>query len=96
VRPDRQPQTTSGLTAGYRIAVRGGEQFTVRFTDGTYSLESGGSRPVDCTITADPVAFLLVVTGRLPAAAAIALRLWRLSGHRPELALGFTDLFVFP
>jgi hypothetical protein len=41
-------------------------------------------------------AFLLVVTGRLPAAAAIALGRWRLSAHRAELALGFTDLFVFP
>jgi SCP-2 sterol transfer family len=90
------PQAASGLTATYRIELRGGEKFTVRFTDGAYRLEPPASGPVDCTITADPVAFLLVVTGRLPAAAAIALGLWRLSGEWPELALGFTDLFVFP
>jgi len=90
------PQTTCGLTVAYRIEPRGGDEFTVRFTDGTYSLEAGGSGPVDCTITADLVAFLFVVSGRLPAAAAIALGMWRLSGNRPELALGFTDLFVYP
>jgi len=61
-----------------------------------FHLDPADTGPVDCTIAADPVAFLLVVTGRLPAAAAIALGLWRLAGHRPELALGFTDLFVFP
>jgi SCP-2 sterol transfer family len=90
------PQTTCGLTANNRVEPRGGDEFTVRFTDGTYSLEAGGSGPVDCTITADLVAFLFVVSGRLPAAAAIALGMWRLSGNRPELALGFTDLFVYP
>jgi hypothetical protein len=71
-------------------------EFTVRFTDGAFRLDPADTGAVDCTITADPVAFLLVLTGRLPAAAAIALGVWRLSRHRPELALGFTDLFVFP
>ena len=90
-------QTTIGLRAGYyQIEPRDSEAFTVRLTDGTYSLDAGGSGPIDCTITADPAAFLLVVTGRLPAAAAIALGLWRLSARQPELALGFTDLFVYP
>jgi hypothetical protein len=54
------------------------------------------SGPVDCTITADPVAFLLVGSGRLSQWDAIALGLLEAGGDRPELALGFTDLFLFP
>jgi hypothetical protein len=65
-----------------------------RFTDGTYSLDPAETGPVDYIIDPKRVAFLLVVTGRLPAAAPIALGLWRLSGNRPKLALGLTDLVV--
>jgi len=36
------PQTTCGLTANNRVEPRGGDEFTVRFTDGTYTLEAGG------------------------------------------------------
>ena len=72
-RPIVNPRTTSGLTAAYGIKLPGSDEFTIRFTNGTYTLDAAESGPVDCTITADPTAFLLVVTGRLPAAAAIAL-----------------------
>lgn len=90
------PATTAGHTAGYGIEFRTGERFTIRFVDGEYSLEPPDSGPVDCTITADPVAFLLVGSGRLSQWDAIALGLLEASGDRPELALGFTDLFLFP
>jgi len=59
-----------------------------------HSKPAGAVRP-DCRVTTNPVALLLVVTGRLPAAASIALGLLRLAGHRPELALG-TNPAVFP
>jgi hypothetical protein len=47
-------------------------------------------------ISADPVAFLLVMSGRLGQWAAIALGLMSASGDRPELALGMTGLFRYP
>lgn len=90
------PATATGHTAGYGITLRTGERFTVRFTDGEYSMESPDSGPVDCIIEADPVAFLLVASGRLSQWTAIALGLLEAGGPHPELALRFNDLFVFP
>lgn len=90
------PKTTQGLTAAFGIEIRGGAAFTVRFTDGVFSVEPAGSTPIDCTISADPAAFLLVGSGRLAQWPAIAMRLLSLGGPKPELALRFIDLFVFP
>jgi uncharacterized protein (TIGR03083 family) len=90
------PVTTRGLTAGYAIELRGGASFTVCFAEGTYGVEPGGSTSADCTISADPVAYLLVASGRLSQWPAIALGLIGAGGPRPELALGFVDLFRYP
>ena len=49
-----------------------------------------------CTIRADPVAFLLVSSGRVSQWVAIALGLLQVGGDRPDLALRFNDLFLFP
>jgi hypothetical protein len=89
-------RTTLGLTVSYRIELHGSEPFTVRFTNGTYNLEPSDTGPVDCTISADPVAFLLVGAGRLTQEAAIALNLLSSGGGRPELGLGFNQLFIYP
>jgi uncharacterized protein (TIGR03083 family) len=90
------PATTKGLTASYGIELRGGPSFTVRFVDGKYGLEPPDSGPVDCTISADPAAYLLVGAGRISQWEAIALGLIGAGGARPELALGFVPLFVYP
>jgi uncharacterized protein (TIGR03083 family) len=83
-----------GHSAAYGIELRGGPAMTARFTDGAYALEPPG--PVDVTISADPVAFLLVSAGRLSRYEAIALGLLSAEGRRPELGLAFFDLFVNP
>jgi hypothetical protein len=90
------PATTAAHTAGYAIELTTGERLTIRFVDGDYRLEPPDAGPVDCTITADPVAFLLVGSGRVSQWAAIALGLVKADGDRPELALGFNALFLFP
>jgi hypothetical protein len=59
-------------------------------------MQPAGSSPVDCTISADPVAYLLVASGRLTPTAAIALGLLSAGGPRPELAGDFGRLFIFP
>ncbi|MGH8991893.1 MAG: maleylpyruvate isomerase family mycothiol-dependent enzyme [Acidimicrobiia bacterium] len=89
-------ERTRGLTVAYEIEVRGVARFVVRFDDGRYSLTLPGPEPVDCTISADPVAFLLVGSGRLERWPAIALGLVEAGGSRPEMALEFNDLFIFP
>jgi uncharacterized protein (TIGR03083 family) len=85
-----------GLTVAYEIELRGLTSFVVRFEDGRYSLEPPGDGPADCLMSADPVAWLLVASGRLDRWAAIALGLIEAAGPRPELATEFGDLFVFP
>lgn len=90
------PARAAAHTAGYGIELAPGERFTMRFLHGQYRLEPAGSGSVDCTITADPVAFLLVGSGRMSQWAAMALGCLQVGGDRPELALGFTDLFLFP
>ncbi|HET9770511.1 MAG TPA: maleylpyruvate isomerase N-terminal domain-containing protein [Acidimicrobiia bacterium] len=89
------PEKAKGLSAAVEIDLRGFGAVTVRFTDGIFGLEEAGG-PVDATLSADPVAFLLVGSGRLTRYEATALGLWRTGGDRPALALGFPDLFVFP
>jgi hypothetical protein len=87
---------TRGLSAAFGLELRGAGEMTVRFTDGVYSLEPAGTSPVDGTISADPVAFLMVGSGRLAQHEAIALGLMSFGGDQPELALAFGDLFVYP
>ncbi len=87
------PATAQGHTAAYAINLRGGEGVVMRFADGALSVEPAESGPVDCVLDADPVAFLLVASGRISQWQAIALGLLSASGDRPDLALGFLDLF---
>ncbi|HEV3364518.1 MAG TPA: maleylpyruvate isomerase family mycothiol-dependent enzyme [Acidimicrobiia bacterium] len=91
-----RPKAAKAHTAAYGIDLRGGEGFVIRFSDGQFAWEGPGSGPVDCVISADPVALLMAVLGRLSQWEAIALGLFSSSGNRPELALGFLDLFAIP
>ena len=94
--PNVNPETTRGLTVAYEIELRDVARVVVRFVDGRYFLEPAGGGPVDCVISADPVAWLLVGSDRLDQWSAIALGLIEAGGDRPELAAGFGDLFIFP
>lgn len=91
-----RPKVARGHTATYRIDLRGGEGFVIRFSDGAAAFETAGPEPADCVISAHPVAFLMVALGRLSRWEAVTLGLLRASGDRPQLALGFIDLFALP
>ncbi|MCA1841855.1 MAG: maleylpyruvate isomerase family mycothiol-dependent enzyme [Actinobacteria bacterium] len=90
------PDRTRGLSAAIDVELRGLASFVVRFDDGQFSLEEAGPGPVDATLSADPTAFLLVTSGRMDRWSAFALGLYGAGGTRPELAVEFQDLFVFP
>ena len=90
------PQTTNGVTVAYEIDLRGRGRSVIRFVDGEFRLEAADTGPVDCVITADPSAYLLVGAGRLSRWSAIALGLLSSSGRRPELALRLSDMFIYP
>jgi uncharacterized protein (TIGR03083 family) len=88
-------ERTKGLTAAFGIELRGAGAMTVRFTDGVYAVEPAGG-PVDATLSADPVAFLMVGSGRLSRHEAVALGAVAVGGNRPDLAFDFPTLFVYP
>jgi hypothetical protein len=47
-------------------------------------------------LSADPVAFLMVGSGRLSRYEAVALGAMTVGGNRPDLAFDFPTLFAYP
>ncbi len=90
------PERAAGHSASYSLDLGEGPIVTLRFTDGVLGLEPPGMGPVDVTICSDPVTFLMVADGRLSRYEAIALGRMSATGDRPELAVGFKDLFYDP
>lgn len=91
------PQRTQGLDLAVSINLRGGDgELVARFRDGRFAFEAPGEDPVHATISADPVAFLMVGAGRLDRWAPLALGLLEVGGERPDLAVGFPDYFAYP
>jgi hypothetical protein len=89
------PAAATELKATYQLDTAGTNPFFVRIAGGVYE-EPATPGSIDCVISADPVAALLVLSGRLSQWAAIALGRLTFSGDRPEIGPRFTDLFVFP
>ncbi|WEO99764.1 maleylpyruvate isomerase family mycothiol-dependent enzyme [Streptomyces sp. FXJ1.172] len=91
------PTATAGLTARYRIRLRGGEAFGVFLADGTVQVTPEAPlQRADCTILLDPVAFLLIALGRIDPWRAIARGQVLAWGPRPWLASRFPTLFTAP
>jgi hypothetical protein len=85
-----------GVTASYEISLRGGPKQVFRFVDGCLTVEPPSSIPVDCHISADPVAFLLVGFGRVsqwPQIAQGKIVAW---GRKPWLGVKFRSLLRKP
>jgi len=89
-------EAARGLRACYEIHVRGGGRSWVRFDDGTVTVDTLAQRPVDCYLSVDPEAFLLVAWGRRsqwPAIARGQLTVW---GRRPWLGPRLRSLLINP
>lgn len=91
-----RPEAVRRAPALYEIAIRGGPRFLVNVGQGVVAVDPLDSRRPDCTITADPVAFVLLAYGRV--------NQWRLaatgkivgSGRKPWLAARIKTLFFDP
>jgi hypothetical protein len=89
------PDTTRALVASICVRLRGGRAIPLRFDRATLTLD-GDIERFDATVSADPVAFLLVAYGRRSQWSEIArghLVAW---GRRPWLALRLTSYLVNP
>jgi uncharacterized protein (TIGR03083 family) len=91
-----RPEAGRGRPLSYEVRLRGnGPRYIIRIVDGTADVRAPGE-PVDCVISADPVAFLLVIYGRIPVSRALlsgGVLAW---GRRPWLGLSFKNLFFNP
>lgn len=86
----------AGLRATYDIRLRGADRFYFVFNDGDFTVEEPSSRRVDCHISADPVAMLLVTFARSsqwPAIATGKLMAW---GRKPWLGFQLRGLLRNP
>jgi uncharacterized protein (TIGR03083 family) len=75
----------AGVHATYDLRIRGGDRFHFVFDDGAVKIENPSSHRVDCHISADPVAFFLVVWGRQSQWKAIARGKLLAWGRKPWL-----------
>lgn len=86
----------AGLRATYDVRIRGGEAFHFVFDDGALTVEDPSPRRIDCHISADPVAFLLVVWARQSQWSAIAKGKLMAWGRKPWLGFQLRSLIRNP
>jgi hypothetical protein len=78
-------EAAAGLRATYEVRIRGGGRHVFAFDDGTLTVGAPGSGRVDCHLSADPGALLLVAWGRRSQWAAIASGQLTAWGRKPWL-----------
>jgi hypothetical protein len=89
-------KAAAGVRAVYDIRIRGGGQYRLTFDDGELVIEPPSAGRVDCHISADAVAFLLVAWGRQSQWEAIAKGKLLAWGRKPWLGLRFRSLLRNP
>jgi hypothetical protein len=86
----------AGVRATYDVRIRGGDRFHFVFDDGDLKVEEPSSRKVDCHLSVDPVAFLMVFWGRQNQWSAIAQGKLLAWGPRPWLGPQLRSLIRNP
>ena len=90
-------EAASGVRATYDVRVRGGCRVSLRFDDGDLSVTDGPpAGPVDCHLSVDPAAFLLVAWGRLSQWGPICRGKFLAWGRRPWLGPKLRTLLTNP
>jgi hypothetical protein len=89
------PEATRDVSVTFRIAVRGGPAFRIRFADGAATVEAAAG-DADATIRADPVSLALLSYGRVSKWRALGTGKLFATGRRPWAALDFDRYFLPP
>ena len=89
-------EAAAGLRATYDVRVRGGGRAVLIFDDGDLTVEPAPSGPVDCHLSVDPVAFLLVGWARMGQWGPIARGKLFAWGRKPWLGFRLRALLVNP
>jgi len=82
----------AGLRAIYDVRLRGGARLDFVFDDGALHIEPPAGRRVDCHLSVDPAAMLLVGWGRRSQWPAIAKGQFVAWGRKPWLGPRFASL----
>ncbi|HET9050387.1 MAG TPA: maleylpyruvate isomerase N-terminal domain-containing protein [Candidatus Dormibacteraeota bacterium] len=92
------PARSRGVSARYAVHIRGGQDACITFRDGAVSVTPRGrdGGRIDCHLSADPVAFVMLGWGRLSLWSGIARGQLLAYGRRPWLGLGLRALFYNP
>nr|WSW65370.1 maleylpyruvate isomerase family mycothiol-dependent enzyme [Streptomyces sp. NBC_00995] len=88
--------TTAGLNARYAVRLWGGGRFGVTFTDGAAAVGHELPARPDCTISIEPVTFLLMSLGRSSPVGAMARGRVLAWGRKPWLGPRFPAYFTAP
>ncbi|MGH2820715.1 MAG: DinB family protein [Actinomycetota bacterium] len=88
-----KPEAAAGLKATYDLRVRGGPRLYLTIRDGILTIDEESPGPIDCHISADPLAYVLVGYGRIGQIGPILIGKLVAWGKRPWLALRFARLF---
>ncbi len=89
-------EAAAGRRCRYDIRLRGGGRFGLLFDDGALTVEPPSDREVDCHLSADPAAFLLVGWGRINQWRAIPKGQLLAWGRRPWMALRLRSMLASP
>lgn len=89
-------EKAAGIHLVYELRLRGGPRYLLAIDDGTASVPGpdAGIRKADCTIVADPAAFLLVGFGRTSQWRQIMRGKLIARGPKPWLGFKFTELLT--
>jgi hypothetical protein len=90
-----RPNRATDVHISFELRMRGGAAYRLAVDDGTAVVTPAGRR-ADCSITADPVAFLLVGYGRIPQWSPLLRGQLRPGGRKPWLAMKFGTLLHSP
>jgi hypothetical protein len=90
-----RPARAAGVRCSFELRMRGGAGYRLAVSDGTAVVTGCGER-ADCTITADPVAFLLLGYGRIRRWSPVLRGKLRPGGRKPWLAMKFGKLLSNP
>lgn len=89
-------ENAAGFRGSYELRIRGGNRYRLQYDDGELRVERSSGQPVDCRISADPTALLLLTWGRQgqwPAILRGKLVAW---GAKPWLAPRLPSLMKNP
>lgn len=86
----------AGVRVRYDLRIRGADRFRMVFDQGTVQVLPPSGEPVDCHISADPVAFLMVIWQRQSQWSAIAQGKLMAWGRKPWMGLRLRSFLLNP